>query len=82
MKEYDYHVVNVFSERGIRGGNPLGVIFNAKNLKSDDMQWIAKQFNYSESTFIIKETDNDANVRIFLPTQEIDFAGSRLICSS
>ncbi len=72
----EYYVVNVFSEHGIRGGNQLGVVLDLEQqLSEQDMQVIAKQFNYSESTFITSLEKDGADVRIFLPNREIDFAG-------
>ncbi len=67
--------MNVFSERGIYGGNQLGVVFGADNLNTEEMQQIARQFNYSESTFITNYDDKGADVKIFLPDREIPFAG-------
>lgn len=58
------------------GGNPLAVIPDARGLSSQQMQQIAREFNYSESTFVLPpEQGHDHRVRIFTPTQEIPFAG-------
>ncbi len=72
---HSYHVVNVFSEKGILGGNPLGVVLDAHDLTSEEMLAIARQFNYSESTFVLNRDEKGGEVKIFLPVGEIAFAG-------
>lgn len=59
------------------GGNPLAVVLDAEGLSSADMQTIAREFNYSETTFVLppKSDANTANVRIFTPARELPFAG-------
>jgi trans-2,3-dihydro-3-hydroxyanthranilate isomerase len=59
------------------GGNPLAVVLDAEGLSTEQMQKIAREFNYSETTFVLPARDsaNDANVRIFTPTFEMPFAG-------
>ncbi len=76
MAEISYETVDVFAEAPF-GGNPLAVIPNARGLSPDAMQSIAREFNYSESTFVVPPADprNTARVRIFTPTNEIPFAG-------
>lgn len=58
-------------------GNPLAVFPESDNLNSFQMQLLANEINYSETTFISKNTSNDADfdIRIFTPKQEIPFAG-------
>ncbi|MBS0387346.1 MAG: PhzF family phenazine biosynthesis protein [Proteobacteria bacterium] len=67
---------DVFSERRF-GGNPLAVIFDAAGLTSAQMQAIATEFNYSETTFVLPAADaaHTAQVRIFTSTKEVPFAG-------
>ncbi len=71
-----FFVYDVFSDRPF-GGNPLAVIPDASALPEDALQNIAREFNFSESTFVFPPDDptNTAKVRIFTPTQEIPFAG-------
>lgn len=71
-----FFVYDVFSDRPF-GGNPLAVIPVASALSEDALQNIAREFNFSESTFVFPPDDpaNTAKVRIFTPTQEIPFAG-------
>jgi trans-2,3-dihydro-3-hydroxyanthranilate isomerase len=71
-----YITVDVFTDRAF-GGNPLAVVLDAAGLSTAQMQAIATEFNYSETTFVLPPRDraNDAEVRIFTPTREIPFAG-------
>lgn len=71
-----YYTLDVFTEKRF-GGNPLAVVLNAESLTTEQMQRIAREFNYSETTFVLPPEDdsNDANVRIFTPDQELGFAG-------
>jgi trans-2,3-dihydro-3-hydroxyanthranilate isomerase len=71
-----YVTVDVFTDRAF-GGNPLAVVLDAQGLSTAQMQAIAIEFNYSETTFILPPRDgaNDAQVRIFTPTIELPFAG-------
>jgi trans-2,3-dihydro-3-hydroxyanthranilate isomerase len=71
-----YVTVDVFTDRAF-GGNPLAVVLDAGGLSTEQMQAIATEFNYSETTFVLppREATHDANVRIFTVTTEIPFAG-------
>ncbi len=72
----DYLVYDVFTEEPF-GGNPLAVIPDAGALSEDALLKIAREFNFSETTFVTPPVDpaNDAKVRIFTPTRELTFAG-------
>ncbi|KAK5656066.1 hypothetical protein OQA88_5205 [Cercophora sp. LCS_1] len=77
MPTLDFITVDVFTTTRFEG-NPLAVIPDARGLSSTEMQRIATEFNYSETTFVLPPADpssNDANVRIFTPTTEVPFAG-------
>ncbi len=71
-----YITVDVFTDRAF-GGNPLAVVLDAGGLSTAQMQAIASEFNYSETTFVLPPSDraNDAQVRIFTVRSEIPFAG-------
>jgi trans-2,3-dihydro-3-hydroxyanthranilate isomerase len=71
-----YITVDVFTDRAF-GGNPLAVVLDAGGLSTAQMQAIATEFNYSETTFVLPPTDpaHDAQVRIFTVRSEIPFAG-------
>jgi trans-2,3-dihydro-3-hydroxyanthranilate isomerase len=71
-----YITVDVFTDRAF-GGNPLAVVLDAGGLSTTQMQAIASEFNYSETTFVLPPQDkaHDAQVRIFTVRSEIPFAG-------
>jgi trans-2,3-dihydro-3-hydroxyanthranilate isomerase len=71
-----YITVDVFTDRAF-GGNPLAVVLDAGGLSTAQMQAIASEFNYSETTFVLPPQDSahDAQVRIFTVNREIPFAG-------
>jgi trans-2,3-dihydro-3-hydroxyanthranilate isomerase len=71
-----YITVDVFTISAF-GGNPLGVVLDAGGLSTAQMQAIAREFNYSETTFVLPPADpaHDAQVRIFTVNREIPFAG-------
>ena len=72
----DFLVYDVFTTQAF-GGNPLAVIPDASGLDEALLQKIAREFNFSETTFVTPPEDpnHTARVRIFTPTQEIPFAG-------
>ncbi|WP_088240426.1 PhzF family phenazine biosynthesis protein [Calothrix rhizosoleniae] len=76
MTSLNYFIVDVFAERKYTG-NQLAVFTNAGNLNTEEMQSIAQEINYSETTFITspQEQNGGYEVRIFTPNQEIPFAG-------
>lgn len=71
-----YRTVDVFSRTRF-GGNPLAVVPDARGLTTAQMQRIANEFGYSETTFVLPPGDpaHTARVRIFTPVQELPFAG-------
>jgi trans-2,3-dihydro-3-hydroxyanthranilate isomerase len=71
-----YVTVDVFTDRAF-GGNPLAVVLDASGLSTAQMQAIASEFNYVETTFVLPPRDSahDAQVRIFTVRSEIPFAG-------
>jgi trans-2,3-dihydro-3-hydroxyanthranilate isomerase len=58
-------------------GNPLAVVLDAEGLDTAAMQTIAREFNLSETVFVLPPTDaaHKADLRIFVPTRELPFAG-------
>jgi trans-2,3-dihydro-3-hydroxyanthranilate isomerase len=71
-----YVTADVFTHE-MFGGNPLAVVLDAEGLSSAQMQGLASEFNYSETTFVLraKAPGHTAQVRIFTPEREIPFAG-------
>jgi len=72
---YPYFICDVFTPTRF-GGNPLAVLPEAEGLSSEQMQKIAREFNFSESTFVFPhEGALSRRVRIFTPATEVPFAG-------
>jgi trans-2,3-dihydro-3-hydroxyanthranilate isomerase len=69
-------IVDVFTDKAL-AGNQLAVVLDGKRLSAKLMQRIARELNFSETTFILPSTDpaHAAKVRIFGPTAELPFAG-------
>ena len=71
-----YVIADVFTDTPFVG-NPVAVVLDAEGMSTGQMQQIAAEFGYSETTFVLPPEDrtNTAHVRIFTPTREIPFAG-------
>jgi trans-2,3-dihydro-3-hydroxyanthranilate isomerase len=71
-----YATADVFTKR-MFGGNPVAVVLDAIGLSSGQMQAVAVEFNYVETTFVLPPRDpaHTAQVRIFTPDREVPFAG-------
>ncbi|WBB97658.1 MULTISPECIES: PhzF family phenazine biosynthesis protein [unclassified Solwaraspora] len=76
MSSLGYEIVDVFTDRPFTG-NPLAVVFGADALAVDQMQAVAREFNLSETVFVLPPGTPDASyrVRIFTPEKELPFAG-------
>jgi trans-2,3-dihydro-3-hydroxyanthranilate isomerase len=76
MQSHPFRIVNVFTHSGgALTGNPLCVFENGESFDTAVMQALARQFNLSETTFILPSALADARVRIFTPGYEMPFAG-------
>jgi trans-2,3-dihydro-3-hydroxyanthranilate isomerase len=76
MPAYPFRIVNVFTfAQGALTGNPLCVFEGGSDFDTEAMQALARQFNLSETTFILPSSRADARVRIFTPSYEMPFAG-------
>ena len=71
-----FHTLDVFTDRRF-GGNPLAVVHDADRLSGEAMQTIAREFNVSETVFVLKPENpaHSARIRIFTPARELSFAG-------
>jgi trans-2,3-dihydro-3-hydroxyanthranilate isomerase len=71
-----FHTLDVFTSTKFCG-NPLAVVLGADHLSTEQMQTITKEFNLSETTFVMKpeNPEHTARVRIFYPGGEMPFAG-------
>ncbi len=76
MTTYDFHTLDVFTDT-IFGGNPLAVLTDARGLDTAQMQRITREFNLSETVFVLPPEDpsHARRVRIFTPGRELPFAG-------
>src|SRR3954469_11115053 len=71
-----YLTTDVFTDH-LFGGNQLAVFPDASEIAPELMPRIAREFNYSETTFVLPPDDpsHTAKVRIFTPGGELRFAG-------
>ena len=70
----DCSIVDVFAEQPL-AGNQLAVVRGCGHLDTATMQAIAREMNFSETTFVVEERSDEARVRIFTPARELPFAG-------
>ncbi len=71
-----FHTLDVFTSAPL-AGNPLAVVLDCEGLDPARMQAIAREFNLSETVFVLTPRDpvNTARIRIFTPGRELPFAG-------
>jgi trans-2,3-dihydro-3-hydroxyanthranilate isomerase len=76
-------IVDVFTEKPL-AGNQLAVVLDGRDLSSEMMQRIAREMNFSETTFVLPPENpaHAAKVRIFTPVNEMKFAGHPTIGTS
>jgi trans-2,3-dihydro-3-hydroxyanthranilate isomerase len=75
MSRFRYVVIDVFTDTPLEG-NQLAVFTDARELTGAQMQKLAKEMNFAESTFVLpKEGDGHVKIRIFTPERELPFAG-------
>lgn len=76
MSGLPFYLVDVFAEQKY-AGNQLAVVNSGAALSSSQMQEIANEMHFSETTFILSERKRNGgfDVRIFTPSQEVPFAG-------
>ncbi len=74
--KYEFVTVDVFTSVPF-GGNPLAVLPHAEGLSGEQMQKVAREFNLSETAFVLpaETAEGTARVRIFTPAVELPFAG-------
>ena len=73
---YAYHTADVFTDTPF-GGNQLAVLPDARGLTTEQMVALTREFNYSETVFVLPPDDpqHTRRVRIFTPGAELPFAG-------
>jgi trans-2,3-dihydro-3-hydroxyanthranilate isomerase len=75
MARFRYVVVDVFSDEPLQG-NQLAVFTDAREIPEAQLQRLAREVNFSETTFVYPaEADGHVRVRIFTPAAEVPFAG-------
>lgn len=76
MAKRNFYILDVFAEEKY-AGDQLAVVADAGGLSDVEMQKIAKEMNYSETTFILSQDEQGGgyDVRIFTPEIEVPFAG-------
>ena len=79
MRSFDYAVVDVFTDRALEG-NAVAVFTDARALREEEFQRLARETNLSETTFILPrdagvERAQGVKVRIFTVAEELPFAG-------
>jgi PhzF family phenazine biosynthesis protein len=75
MASHAFRILNVFAREDRLSGNPLCVFEDGSGMDTSTKQALARQFNLSETTFILPSTKATAAVRIFTPSYEMPFAG-------
>ncbi|MEM9262087.1 MAG: PhzF family phenazine biosynthesis protein [Pseudomonadota bacterium] len=76
MRHIDFQTWDVFTSIPFEG-NPLAVVFGAEQLREDEFQAVAREFNLSETVFVLPPSNahTRARLRIFTPVEELPFAG-------
>jgi trans-2,3-dihydro-3-hydroxyanthranilate isomerase len=76
MPGHSFYIVDVFAEEKY-AGNQLAVFTEAAGLSTDEMQKLANEMHFSETTFVMSNEEHDGgyDVRIFTPEEELPFAG-------
>ena len=69
-----YQLWDVFTKKAL-AGNPLAVVPDASKLTDTQMQQVAKEFNLSETSFLLPSKKADVRARYFTPTRELPTAG-------
>lgn len=68
------------------GGNPAGVVLDARHLSEDQMQQLAAEVGYSETAFVTGrihgEGADEIPIRYFAPEAEVDFCGHATIATA
>ncbi|WP_100446493.1 PhzF family phenazine biosynthesis protein [Glycomyces xiaoerkulensis] len=78
-----FEIVDVFTDRAF-AGNQLAVVYDGAELSTRQMQAVANEFGFSETSFVLPPTTGEADyrARIFTPAEELPFAGHPTIGSA
>ena len=82
MKKLITYQIDSFTKERFKG-NPAGVVVNADGLNDDQMLWIARELNNSETAFLFAPDDNncDGIIRYFTPKTEVPVCGHATIAA-
>src|SRR4029079_2399087 len=82
-RSYRYLHYDVFTSR-LFGGNQLAVVLDGRGLAAGTMQAIAREMNFSETTFLLppERPDTDVRMRIFTVVTELPMAGASTLRST
>ena len=82
MRKYSCYQVDAFTNEKL-AGNPAGVVLNAGDLTAEEMQRIAREFNNSETAFLVPECGKpyDVTIHYFTPTKEVPICGHATIAA-
>ncbi|WP_343687548.1 PhzF family isomerase [Chryseobacterium gleum] len=84
MQEVIVYQIDSFTKEKFKG-NPAGVVLNAEDMTSEEMQLIARELNNSETAFVFKPAhpaeDFDYHIRYFTPTTEVPSCGHATIAA-
>ncbi len=81
MKSYPVYLVDAFTARPF-GGNPAGVVLDARGMAEAQMLLVARELKHSETAFVLPSRTADYRVRFFTPTQEVDLCGHATVASA
>lgn len=76
-----YFIVDAFTTQPF-GGNPAGVVLLDDVFPSEKfMQQVAAEFRYSETAFVLRNSETEFTVRYFTPAAEVDLCGHATIAT-
>jgi PhzF family phenazine biosynthesis protein len=81
VKSFPVYHVDAFTDRAF-GGNPAGVVLDAKGLTPGQMQLIARELKHSETAFVLPSKAADYRIRFFTPAREVDLCGHATIAAA
>ncbi len=80
MPTYPFMQVDALTDHPL-GGNPCAILFEADSLDAATMQAIAREMNFSETSFVRRSEVADVGARYFTPAEEIPLAGHPTIAT-
>ena len=81
MKSFPVYHVDAFTDRPF-GGNPAGVVLDARGLSAGQMQLVARELKHSETAFVLPSKSADYKIRFFTPAREVDLCGHATIATA